>query len=35
MSGHIVNVDNRSEFGGDDLDPMELVLMWSGGMQRY
>jgi putative redox protein len=27
--GHIVNVDNRSEFGGDDLgaSPMELVLM--------
>ncbi|MFT7345424.1 MAG: putative redox protein [Lentimonas sp.] len=31
--GHIVNVDNRSEFGGDDLgaSPMELVLMGVAG----
>jgi putative redox protein len=31
--GHIVNVDNRSEFGGDDLgaSPMELVLMGIAG----
>ena len=31
--GHIVNVDNRSEFGGDDLgaSPMELVLMGLAG----
>jgi putative redox protein len=31
--GHIVDVDNRSEFGGDDLgaSPMELVLMGVAG----
>jgi len=31
--GHIVNVDNRSEFGGNDLgaSPMELVLMGVAG----
>ena len=31
--GHIVNVDNRAEFGGDDLgaSPMELVLMGVAG----
>jgi putative redox protein len=31
--GHIVDVDNRSEFGGDDLgaSPMELVLMGLAG----
>lgn len=31
--GHIVDVDNRSEFGGDDLGPgpMELVLMGLAG----
>jgi putative redox protein len=31
--GHIVNLDNRSEFGGDDLgaSPMELVLMGVAG----
>ena len=31
--GHLVNVDNRSEFGGDDLgaSPMELVLMGVAG----
>mgnify|MGYP000134679477 CR=1 FL=1 len=31
--GHIVNVDNRSEFGGDDLgaSPMEVVLMGVAG----
>ena len=31
--GHIINVDNRSEFGGDDLgaSPMELVLMGVAG----
>jgi len=31
--GHIVDVDNKSEFGGDDLgsSPMELVLMGVAG----
>ncbi len=31
--GHIIDVDNRSEFGGDDLgaSPMELVLMGVAG----
>jgi len=31
--GHIVNVDNRAEFGGDDLgaSPMELLLMGVAG----
>ena len=31
--GHIVDIDNRSEFGGDDLgaSPMELILMAVGG----
>ena len=31
--GHLVNVDNRSEFGGDGLgaSPMELVLMGVAG----
>jgi putative redox protein len=31
--GHIVDVDNRSEFGGDDLgaSPMELLLMGVAG----
>jgi putative redox protein len=31
--GHIVNVDNRSEYGGDDLgaSPMELLLMGVAG----
>lgn len=31
--GHIVNVDNRAEFGGDDLgaSPMELILMGVAG----
>ena len=31
--GHIINVDNRSEFGGDDLgaSPMELLLMGVAG----
>ncbi len=31
--GHIINVDNRAEFGGDDLgaSPMELLLMGVAG----
>jgi len=31
--GHIVDIDNRSEFGGDDLgaSPMELILMAVAG----
>lgn len=31
--GHIVDIDNRFEFGGDDLgaSPMELILMAVGG----
>ena len=31
--GHVVDIDNRSEFGGDDLgaSPMELILMAVAG----